>query len=160
MTCRRSRWLCSFDNTNYAREKLLAAQSKRIADQIQPDGKMPRELARTLSFNYSVFNLRAEIGTLASLGDPRRRGSVALSNRRWPQPSPGVGIHGRPRPIPQINGPINKSMRRTGTIWAKLLFRAVPQYPGSPLKNSLQFYPANDFGNSPLRLYLKMASRD
>ena len=54
-------------NTNYAREKLLAAREKRIARQIEPDGKMPRELARTLSFNYSLFNLRAEI-SLAELG--------------------------------------------------------------------------------------------
>ena len=54
-------------DTNFAREKLLAARTKRIANEIEPDGKMPRELARTLSFNYSVFNLRAEI-ELAELG--------------------------------------------------------------------------------------------
>jgi hypothetical protein len=53
--------------TNFAREKLLAARTKRIANEIEPDGKMPRELARTLSFNYSLFNLRAEI-ELADLG--------------------------------------------------------------------------------------------
>ena len=54
-------------NTNYAREKLLAAREKRIAQEIEPDGKMPRELARTLSFNYSLFNLHAEMN-LADLG--------------------------------------------------------------------------------------------
>lgn len=54
-------------DTDFAREKLLQARTRRIADEIKPDGRMPRELTRTLSFNYSLFNLRAEI-ELATLG--------------------------------------------------------------------------------------------
>lgn len=54
-------------NTNYAREELLTAREKRIARQIEPDGKLPRELARTLSLSYTLFDLHAEI-SLAELG--------------------------------------------------------------------------------------------
>lgn len=51
-----------------ARETLEAAKHRRIDAQIEPDGSQPRELARTKSFHYSLFNLRAMF-TLASLGE-------------------------------------------------------------------------------------------
>jgi len=51
-----------------ARAILIAAQTKRIALQIQPDGKQPLELKRTKSFSYSVFNLEA-LTRLADLGE-------------------------------------------------------------------------------------------
>lgn len=50
-----------------AREVLEAAKTKRIAKQVEPDGSMQRELARTLSVTYSIFNLEAFF-KLARLG--------------------------------------------------------------------------------------------
>ena len=51
-----------------AKEILEHTKSKRIVKQIEPDGRQPQELRRTLSINYTLFNLQA-LFTCARLGE-------------------------------------------------------------------------------------------
>lgn len=53
--------------TNEARVLLDGRVKKRLADQIEPDGRQPRELARAKSWGYSLMNLEGWF-TLARLG--------------------------------------------------------------------------------------------
>ena len=68
---------------------LEAARAERIGKQIEPDGSMPRELARTTSAGYTQFNLEA-FAALAALGETRRRRSLAVRNARRPQHREGA----------------------------------------------------------------------
>ena len=56
------------DKKDLARKILGEFGTKRIAQQIEPDGRQPHELERTQSWNYSLFNLKA-LFAAASLGD-------------------------------------------------------------------------------------------
>jgi len=54
--------------TNLARKIVEESKTKRLAKQIEPDGRQPRELAREDSFGYSRFNVQAWFD-LAELGE-------------------------------------------------------------------------------------------
>ena len=54
--------------TDEAKKILSEFPTKRIARQIEPDGRQPRELERTNSLRYSIFNLEA-LFTLSRLGE-------------------------------------------------------------------------------------------
>jgi hypothetical protein len=51
-----------------AKKFLTAGLAQRLTREIEPDGSQPRELARTKSFNYSLFNLEA-LFTCAQLAE-------------------------------------------------------------------------------------------
>jgi hypothetical protein len=140
--------------TDFAREKLLAAREKRIARQIEPDGKMPRELARTLSFNYSLFNLRAEI-QLADLGhnvgvdlwhyqtaDGRSILKAAEFMAQFADPD-------RAWPYRQIRKPDRNEL-------GGLLLRVAAEFPESKIRNAIKFFRPEDFSGNAERLYLEM----
>jgi hypothetical protein len=93
--------------TDWAKTVFEAAKSKRIAAQIEPDGKQPAELARTRALTYTLFNLEAFFA-LATLSD---RAGVDLWHYQTPD---GRGIlkawafaqqyqNGKSWPYSQIN---------------------------------------------------------
>lgn len=139
-------------NTNYAREKLLTARQKRVAQQIEPDGKMPRELARTLSFNYSLFNLRAEM----SLADLGRVAGVDLWHY---QTTDGRSLlkaveFMAPYADPKREWPYKQIHKANRSELNDVLRRAAVEYPESnAIAEALKF--SNKEDNSPSRLYLR-----
>jgi hypothetical protein len=54
--------------TDFAKQTLENVTKKRIASQIEPDGRQPLELERTKSWNYSTMNLEGFLA-LAELGE-------------------------------------------------------------------------------------------
>jgi hypothetical protein len=139
---------------DFAREKLLAAREKRIAKQIEPDGKMPQELRRTLSFGYSLFNLDAEM-QLAELG---RNAGVDLWHY---QTADGRSIvkatefmaqfadPGRVWPYQQIQRPNRNEL-------GQLLLRAAAEFPDKKINDALKFFRPENFSSNCECLYLKM----
>jgi hypothetical protein len=82
---------------------LREVPEKRIAVQIEPDGKQPLELARTKAWSYSIMNLRGllqlqKLGQDAGVEFPNERLKAALDFLR------PYAKGEMPWPYPQING--------------------------------------------------------
>lgn len=136
--------------TNVARELLLGARTNRIARQIEPNGGQPRELARTLSFDYSVFNLRA-LSVLASLG---QNAGVDLWHYQTPdgrsilKALEFMAAYASPKaawPYKQIHQPNRGNL-------GELLLRDMVVYPDSKLGDALKFFPATRLAENQARL--------
>ncbi len=138
------------DKTNEARNLLLKDREQRIARQIEPDGRQPRELVRTLSFDYSLFNLRA-LFDLASLGknagvdlwhyqtaDGRSILNALVFTAAYSDP---VKIW----PYKQIAKPKNEELD-------ELLLRASAVYSDSRLDEALRQYPLDELAINPNQL--------
>jgi len=121
------------DQRELARRTLEGSQ-RRIARQIEPDGKQPRELERTLPWHYSIFNLTAFF-ELATLGD---RVGVDVWNYRSPDGRSLRGAldflvpfaEGQKRwPYPEISGfqpaAIHALLRRAAVAWKAPAYRAL-----------------------------------
>jgi hypothetical protein len=140
--------------TDLARQIIRTAAERRIAKQIQPDGKMPRELARTKSFGYSSFNLRA-MEDLASLGQN-------LGIDLWHfQTSDGRSIRKAldfmaPYADPQRKWPYQQIEKANRSSLDLLLLRAAPEYPGSHYETALRNIQATDLLASQERLLFRL----
>ncbi|HEY1378686.1 MAG TPA: alginate lyase family protein, partial [Gemmataceae bacterium] len=135
-----------------ARQVVETAKAKRVARQIEPNGSMPKELDRTKSLDYTLFNLQA-LSHLATLGD---RVGVDLWRYRTPD---GRGMRkaldyvvsyttdDRPWPGEQITDPhlanLRTLLRRAAAAYgARSYLDVLPKladHPDAPL--DLLLYP-------------------
>lgn len=144
--------------TNVAREILATARQKRIAQQIERDGKQPRELARTTSLGYSLFNLRA-LMDLASLGKNcgvdlwHFETSDGRSIRRALEYVSPYADPARKWPHQQIHAANLDGL-------AELLLRAAPEYPEANFAEALKFFPADTLAANRVRLLFRTAPCD
>lgn len=141
-------------NTALAREIISGAEQKRIAKQIEPDGKMPRELQRTKSFSYSVFNLRAMID-LACLGQ-----NVGIDFWHFQTPD-GRSIRKAldfmtPYLDRDSKWPYQQIERPNRASLAILLLRAAPQYPDAHYEAAINNAGVHDLRGNEECLLFKM----
>jgi hypothetical protein len=139
-----------------AKNIIQEARTKRIGRQIEPDGRQPLELGRTLSFDYSLFNLQA----LIELADLGRNVGVDLWHY---QTADGRSLQKglefmaqfadpkRPWPYQQIHNPKRDEL-------GALLFRAAAIYPAGSFGEALKFFNPGEFDDSPVRLVSKSPS--
>jgi hypothetical protein len=138
------------DKTNDARNLLLKDRDQRIAKQIEPDGRQPRELVRTLSFDYSLFNLRALID-LASIG---KNAGVDLWNY---QTTDGRSILKALEFMAAYSNPVKvwpykQIAKSKNEELGELLLRASAVYSDSRLAEALKQYSLDDLARNPNRL--------
>jgi hypothetical protein len=139
-----------------ARKIVTEAREKRVAKQIEPDGRMPRELQRTKSFGYSAFNLRA-LEDLASIGqnlgidlwhfttgDGRSMRKALDFMAPYADPS-------RKWPYQQIDRPGLGSLDL-------LLLRAAPAYPDAHYEAALKNPQVSQLAASQERLQFRLGT--
>jgi hypothetical protein len=106
--------------------RVLEGSRDRIARQIQPDGRQPRELERTRGWHYSIFNLEAFFD-LATLGDRvgvdlwRYRTADGRSLRAAVDFLVPYGLQERQWPYKEITGftgaELHTLLRRAAVAW-------------------------------------------
>ncbi|MGH7950309.1 MAG: alginate lyase family protein [Limisphaerales bacterium] len=143
--------------TDVARQLLLNDRENRIARQIEPDGRQPRELARTLSFGYSVFNLRA----LMDLADIGQNAGVDLWHY---QTADGRSIlkaieFMAPYADPNRKWPFKQIHKPNRGDLAGLLLRADAVYPKSNLADDLKYFRADALAENQSRFLFETATR-
>ena len=141
--------------TDLARRIIETAREKRVARQIEADGKMPRELQRTKSFGYSAFNLRAMMD-LASLGQ-----NLGIDLWHFQTPD-GRSIRKAldfmaPYADPARMWPYQQIERADRGSLAVLLLRAAPEYPEAHYESALKNARANELASSEERLLFRTA---
>lgn len=142
--------------TELARQIISTARERRITKQIEPDGKMPRELGRTKSFGYSAFNLEA-MEDLASIGQNlgidlwHFRAGDGRSIRTALDFLAPYADPARPWPYQQIE----KVNRNSLGI---LLLRAAPEYPDANYESVLRDLQTGELLSSQDRLLFKLGT--
>lgn len=143
-------------DTALAQQIISEARNRRIAKQIEPDGKMPRELQRTKSFGYSAFNLRA-LEDLASIGQN-------LGIDLWHfTTSDGRSIRKAldfmaPYADPSHKWPYQEIERPSLSSLDLLLLRAAPAYPDAHYEAALKNSQAAELTSSQERLLFKLGT--
>jgi hypothetical protein len=126
--------LAFYTGQTHLARRTLETSRQRIGRQIEPDGRQPRELARTRAFDYSAMNL-AGFFALARLGE---RAGVDLWNHRTPD---GRGLRqaleflvpyaagDRPWTYKQVTPfraqAIHGLLRRAAVVWKEPTYRAL-----------------------------------
>jgi hypothetical protein len=145
--------------TGLAKKVIEEARRKRIAAQVEPDGRQPLELARTRAWSYSVGNLDG-LMTLAELGErvgvdlwhyrtPDGRGlrraleylyPFAVGAAKWPHQQLGEWPPGMLFPL----------MRRAAAHYTDAQFRALmPKVPAAdPASRELLLRPGDTVGRA------------
>jgi hypothetical protein len=141
--------------TDLAKEIITNAREKRIAGQIEPDGKMPRELQRTKSFGYSAFNLRA-LMDLASIGQ-----NLGIDLWHY-QTSDGRSIRKAldfmaPYIDPKSKWPYQQIEKPNRGSLASLLLRAAPEYPDAHFEMLLEKADTKELNSNEDVLLFKTA---
>jgi hypothetical protein len=141
--------------TNLATKTLSQVRTKRIAKQIEPDGRQPLELARTKSFSYSMFSLNA-LMDLASLGK-----NQGLDLWHY-QTDDGRGIRKAlefllPYADPARKWPYQQIEKIKRADLGELLLRAAGEYPDEKFAAALKYFSTDELAVSRVRLLFKTA---